>query len=257
MIGIIGGMGPWATADLMGKIAEETLGTRDQDHLSTIVFSMPSEIPDRTGFLDETSALNPGDAVAGMVVRLAELGVTVAGMPCNTLHHPRILEPILTAAAGRVHIVSIIDETVQSVRRVVPPGAAVGVLATLPTLRFELYAGPLRRAGFAVVHPSTELSHDVHRKAIYGPAGIKQTHGRVTDLAFETIRSAIDDLLASGASAVILGCTELPAFQSTIERDRPATLIIDPTRALARGLIRSFDASKLKPDASNLRWEPR
>lgn len=243
-------MGPWATADLMSKIAEETLGTRDQDHLSTIVLSMPSEIPDRTGFLDQTSDRNPGDAVARMVTELANLGATVAGMPCNTLHHPLILEPILKAAAERVQIVSIIDETVQAVRRVVAPGAPVGVLATLPTLRFELYAGPLRRAGFAAVHPSAELSHDVHSKAIYGPAGIKQTHGRVTELAFETIRSAIDDLLAGGAAAVILGCTELPAFQGAIERDRPAIRIIDPTRALARGLIRSFDASKLKPDPS-------
>src|SRR5205823_7362035 len=53
-IGILGGMGPLATVDLMGKIIAATPATRDQDHVPLIVYSVP-QIPDRL------TALRDGD----------------------------------------------------------------------------------------------------------------------------------------------------------------------------------------------------
>ena len=50
VIGILGGMGPDATADLYNKIIAETRrrgAARDQDHLEVIISSVP-QTPDRT-----------------------------------------------------------------------------------------------------------------------------------------------------------------------------------------------------------------
>ena len=49
-LGIIGGMGPAATARLLSRIVELTAADRDQDHLDVTVLNRPS-VPDRTAFL--------------------------------------------------------------------------------------------------------------------------------------------------------------------------------------------------------------
>ena len=49
-LGIIGGMGPLATAYFMELIARMTKANCDGDHLETIVYNCPS-IPDRTKYL--------------------------------------------------------------------------------------------------------------------------------------------------------------------------------------------------------------
>ena len=47
IIGILGGMGPEATADLFYRIIRATPVKRDQDHVRTIIYS-DSKVPDRT-----------------------------------------------------------------------------------------------------------------------------------------------------------------------------------------------------------------
>jgi len=47
VIGILGGMGPEATADLFLKIIRATPAEKDQDHLRVIIDNNP-QIPDRT-----------------------------------------------------------------------------------------------------------------------------------------------------------------------------------------------------------------
>jgi len=60
-LGILGGMGPLATADFFKKIIEMTDATPDQEHLRILVDDNP-QIPDRTTFImgngaDPTKAL--------------------------------------------------------------------------------------------------------------------------------------------------------------------------------------------------------
>jgi aspartate racemase len=54
---------------------------------------------------------------------------------------------------------------------------------------------------------------------------------------------AIRHLAASGAEAVILGCTELPL--AVTEAEIEGVRCIDPTRALARALIREAAPERL------------
>ncbi|MCA9968087.1 MAG: aspartate/glutamate racemase family protein, partial [Anaerolineales bacterium] len=81
-IGLIAGVGPFAGADLFNKILEETVAAKDQDHLTVLSLSGPSEILDRTEYLLGKVAENPGHALARQLRRLAQAGAEVIGVPC-------------------------------------------------------------------------------------------------------------------------------------------------------------------------------
>ena len=49
-LGIIGGMGPAATARLFSRVVDFTEAACDQDHLDVTVLNRPS-VPDRTAYL--------------------------------------------------------------------------------------------------------------------------------------------------------------------------------------------------------------
>lgn len=57
-VGVLGGMGPLATAMFLQKVVTATPATRDQEHIDMITYSMPS-IPDRTAYIKNNHNENP------------------------------------------------------------------------------------------------------------------------------------------------------------------------------------------------------
>src|SRR5205823_10945930 len=90
IVGILGGMGPAATADLYAKIIAATPATRDQDHLHVVIWADPT-VPDRS-----TALLHGGEDPTPWLLRgaqrLVEMGAALIAVPCNTAHAflPRI-----------------------------------------------------------------------------------------------------------------------------------------------------------------------
>ena len=84
IIGILGGMGPAATADLFTKIINSTEAGCDQEHLHVIIDSN-TNIPDRTEALIHGGA-DPTEQMTQSARRLAEAGAELIVMPCNTAH---------------------------------------------------------------------------------------------------------------------------------------------------------------------------
>ncbi len=246
MIGIVGGMGPWATADLLDKIAQETIADVDQDHVPVLVMSRPAEVDDRTTFMMGNGTINPGVQVARQVDELIRCGATVVGMPCNTLHLPRIFKHVEEAARD-VRLVSIVASAVKSITERYPQGTRVGLLATAATMTFGLYDEPLKEAGFRVVQLDEAGCAKVHAEGLYGDFGIKRTPGTVSDAALGVIFGAARELEALGADVIALACTELPiVLEHTDHALVPGVPFLDPTRALARSLVDAFAPSKLK-----------
>jgi aspartate racemase len=89
------------------------------------------------------------------------------------------------------------------------------------------------------------MQWDLVHPAIYHPAyGLKAT-GTPTERAREDLLTAVAALRARGAQAIILGCTEMPLI---IPESQVAGLpTIDPSRILARALIREANPAKLRP----------
>lgn len=248
MIGIVGGVGPFAGLDLLGKILGQTVAQTDQDHLTVVSLSQPSTIPDRTAFLLSETNLNPAQPILAQLHQLEQLGAAVAGIPCNTAHAPPIMDVIeqrLAASTGRLRLLHMINEVAQMLQRRYPSVKTVGVLSTIGTTFARVYPLTLEPLGYEVIDPDDSLLKGAVHPAIYDTQyGIKAC-GYATEKAREDILLAVDHLGERGAQAIILGCTELPLALSGKEID--GLPLIDSTMVLARALIRAVDPQKLLP----------
>ena len=144
-VGILGGMGPAATADFYRKLVQATPAARDQDHLAVLVEADPS-IPDRTAaFLHGGPSPLPWLRRAGKALECR--GAALVVMPCNTAHlwHAAVAQQLC------VPLLHIVDAVAQDLCDQLGDRAAgglrVGLLGTSATVAGELY--PRRAAGHA------------------------------------------------------------------------------------------------------------
>lgn len=220
-IGIIGGMGPLATADLFEKIVGHTKAACDQEHLHVVIDSN-TNIPDRTAALLHGGA-DPLPELAKSAGRLEKMGADVLIMPCNTAHN--YYDGI--AAAVSVPVLHMVRLTA---RALVERGVKkAGLLATDGTVRTGIYQKSFAGSGVELLTPD-EAGQRAVMEMIY--QGVK-----AGDMAFDAqpARQAMERLLAAGAEVLILGCTELPLAVKLYGIDLPA---VDPTLELALEAIR-------------------
>jgi len=242
MLGIIGGVGPSAGIDLFAKIIRQTPAATDQEHLPVMLFSFPGRIQDRTAYLNGETAENPGVELGAICVELAAAGAVVAGIPCNTAHTPVIFTCILDAlkkADCGLTLVNMVEETVEVIRKSVPPKSRIGILSTTGTYRHKTYSTPLREAGYLPVVPDEQTQRERVHDAIYNPAyGIKAQSGAISLQAKAQLCEVMDMFIDQGVSAIILGCTEIPL---AIPGDEYKGIrLIDPAMILARTMIDEY-----------------
>lgn len=249
MIGIVGGVGPYAGLDLMRKVFDNTLSDGDQDHVDALLFSLPSGIVDRTEYLEGIEDQNPAEAIYEVLSGLEEAGATVAGIPCNTAHAAPIFEFVrekLDSGGNRIRLLHMIHETVDFIQTVLPDLRKIGVLSTSGTYRSRVYQDSLESEDYEVLLPSEEMQEQLIHPAIYDEDyGIKSQSNPVHPQALASLETGFSYLEQMGAEAVILGCTEISmAFQVPAGRQ---IIAIDPTQILARALIHHAFPDKLKP----------
>jgi len=238
-IGIVGGMGPWAGFELCRHITSHTRAQRDQEHLTLYLASEPALVPDRTEYLLGNGRINPADAVAATIGRLAQIGARVVGIACNTIHAPaywqRILE-LLSAQRIDVQLVSIVEAVAEHLSSQCVPGSRIGVLGTAGTVATDVYGPVFARHGLQVQYLAEESQVAAVHRAIYDAQfGIKSHFDPVTDLARREVQGAVLSLAATGVQAIVLGCTELP-FAIGAGMDFPVP-VVDPAQILARALV--------------------
>ena len=222
-VGMIGGMGPMATADLFRKITALTKAGKDSEHIRVYIDSNP-EIPDRTAAILQGGP-DPVPAMVDALVNLEACGADCIVMPCNTAHY---FLPRLREETG-LPFISMIDETARACREE-RPGAAAGILATSGTLSAGLYQKALSSAGVPYLEPSAEEQKAL-MSVIYD--GVKA--GADPSAYRDAFQGVLNAMTARGADYFLLACTELPlAFQAL---GRPADAL-DPTELLARAVIR-------------------
>ena len=220
VLGIIGGMGPAATCDLMEKIIALTAAACDQEHIH-MVSDVNTDIPDRTAAILRGGE-DPVCQLVQSAKRLETAGADFLVMPCNTAHFfydrlaaqvdiPILHMPRLAAAALKKAGVK-----------------KVGVLATDGTIQSGVYAAALAALGIEPVYPEPEHQAMV-MALIY--EGVK---ARKLPLEAVPVAQLLESLRQKGAEKFLLACTELPiAFAALgIRQD-----CLDPTRALALAAV--------------------
>lgn len=218
-VGIIGGMGPEATVDLMTKIIRATPAKTDQEHIRLLVDNNP-QVPSRIEAILE-GAESPGPELAKMAKGLERWGAEMLAIPCNTAHY--FVQHVIDAV--EIPVINMIEETVQVI--LASGKKDIALLATSATLKTKLYEEKLVQAGINLILPTPELQEEI-MNTIYGvKAGDYPT-------AYAAIAKVLDHVQSRGAQGVIPGCTELPLV---ITKENCAVEIFDPTTILAQQVV--------------------
>ena len=231
-IGIIGGMGPAATADLMMKITEMTDAASDQEHIRIMIDSNIN-IPDRTAAILHGGP-DPVPAMSESAGILEKAGADFLIIPCNTAHY---FIPELKKVT-KLPILNMPAETAKLLKERGVKKAAV--LATDGTVQSGLYQKALDAEGIEAIYPDAEQQKQI-MSLIYD--FVKKGIVDRDSLPVSGISAIADDLRARGAEALLLACTELPlGFDLMGLTDESC---VDPTKVLACAAVK-YAGAKVK-----------
>ena len=233
ILGVIGGLGPMATAYFMQLVIEMTEAVTDQEHIPMIIYNCP-QIPDRTNYLLGISEENPGPQIIECGRKIAAAGAELMAIPCITAHalYPEFEQEL------DVPVLHIIRETAAYLKK--EGIRKVGLEATDGTVSTGVFQKELEQQGIEVVLPSKEKQEMVMH-IIYN--NVKA--GRRVDM--DRFQQVEEELHEKGAEVIILGCTEL----SMISRDEKIGHgYLDAMEVLARAAV--LQCGKLKTKYNRL-----
>jgi len=233
-LGIIGGLGPLATAYFYELICRMTDAGSDQEHIDMVIISK-SSIPDRTDFILGKSLDNPLPHLIEAGKSLELMGVDVIAIPCITAHY--FYKDLSDAI--KVPIIHVIRETVKYLKDRGIKSA--GIMATEGTIKSNLFQQELAENDIRPIIPS-QTGQDYVSGIIYEnvKAGLP--------VNMEHFVKVKEELKDKGADAIILGCTELSIIKRS-ENIGPG--FIDALEVLAMCSITNCD-KKIRKEYWNL-----
>ncbi|MDQ2955857.1 MAG: amino acid racemase [Actinomycetota bacterium] len=226
-LGVLGGMGPLATAHFYQQLIALTPAERDQDHLPVVLWADPS-VPDRTA-----AVLGQGDSPVPAMLRgirwLQAAGTDLVAVPCNTAH--AFFDQIVTHT--EVRLIDMVLESVRTAQCEQPAAGKVGVLCTEGTRVAQLYERAARTQDVELV----QVDARTQRRSVDVAIGLVKARPADHDAlaaAAEHITLAAARLVELGAEVVIAACTEIPLVMSGASRIVP---MIDSTGCLAAAAL--------------------
>lgn len=225
VVGILGGMGPAATVDLLWKILRQTPATKDEEHLRILVDINP-QVPGRvTAILEGTE--DPGPVIAEMSRGLERAGAELLAIACNTAHY--YWQAVQEAV--RIPVLHMIRETARYMATLDPIPRTAGLLASVALIKVGLYQEALREVGITVVVPSPPMQERV----LQAIASVKG--GESPENLQPILQPVLDELGHQGAECIVAGCTEIPiALLSFIEDVKIP--FVDASDILAQAIVR-------------------
>lgn len=195
-LGVIGGMGPAATAEFFRRLVMMTDAADDQDHVPTVIISDP-RIPDRTSYLRgiETTPFAP--VLNKEAKTLVSLGCSILAMPCNTAH------ACIDEIAEGISDAEFINMPFETVKLAADLGFKnIGLLATRGTVEAGVYHRYGDMLGVEVTLPS-EPVQDAVMAEIYQSVKAGKEGDQTCLFAAE------EELSGRGCDCLVLACTEL------------------------------------------------
>jgi aspartate racemase len=198
VIGVLGGMGPAASAFFCLRLAQLTDARRDQDHAHVLLDSDAS-VPDRTAHLLGEGP-DPLPQLTLMARRLAGAGAELLVIACNSASP---FTPGVEAAVS-APVVDWVREAVTAVARQHPEAQRVAVLATAGSRRAGVYQRRLLEVDRQDVWPDEQGQRAVSAAIDAVKAGQSDL-----DLHRARVTAAAEECVTRGAGVVVLACTEL------------------------------------------------
>lgn len=224
IVGILGGMGPEATVDLMARVIRSTPAKDDVDHIRMIVDNNP-KVPSRIKALLEGGGESPAPCLQGMARKLEAWGVDFLAMPCNTAHfYYREVQEAVT-----IPVLNMIELAVNATLARVPGLRSVGLIASTAVLDLKIYHHAFARKGVQVLAPQPPKQADLMtaiktiKTCVYG----------------DEVRTALSDgaadLTDQGAHTLLVACTELSIICNCIHAACPT---LDAAQILAETIVK-------------------
>lgn len=221
-IGILGGMGPQASARLYELLIEGTKAYTpaaiDSDYPEIVLLNVP--VP---SFISNKKELQKAkQMLIEHTILLEQAGCLVNGIACNTAH-------ILLSDLQAVTKVPFLSIPKLVAKKVQASGfERVGLLATPVTLSSTLFDEALK--GIEIVRPSNGVANKI-ATLIY-----KQLNGRIDTKDRKKLGQIVDEFKKTQKlDAVILGCTELPLVYGKADKT-----VIDTLQLLSDALLEAY-----------------
>ncbi len=225
-LGILGGMGPEATVLLMARIVAATPANDDNDHIPMLIDNNP-KVPSRIAALLEGADIDPAPVLVTMAQNLEASGVTALAMPCNTAHAyvPKIRDAV------SIPFLDMIALTADHVAQLDAPPAMVGLLASPAVKTLGIYEQHFSAHGIAVQYPSDQDQI---------LAAIRRLKKDGSDRhAIAILQASADELIASGVTTILVGCTEFSLATHEVSKKLPqGCRIVDALDVLVAACVK-------------------
>jgi len=199
IIGVLGGMGPVASANLYSKIikySQDKYGAvQDSDYPPIIIYSLTLEGFNEKGIVDED--LVKKQLIAG-VKKLESAKCDLIIIGCNTVH------VYLKEMQGAVNIpiFNIIEETAKKVGEF--GYKKIGIFASESTNKLKLYQDKFKERGIETINPNDQQQLVLNRVIEHVMGGNQKTEDVIA------LKDVSRDFVKRGAEAIVMGCTEIP-----------------------------------------------
>lgn len=223
-LGVVG-VAPWATLDFLRVFYEGVAATKDW-HYPRVIVDVNTKLPSRGRHL-QLGETDPSPAIRDTIDELAAAGATTVVVACNTAH-------ILWPRWGPDHecqVISIIETAVTAVRQLSPVGSVM-VLASRSLTEHGTYTEALDEAGLSVYALGPEEVSAVSRAI----ESVK-TSGGLDAEAEQALADLALGAAGQGATAAIIGCTELSSATPVLEQ--AGLSVVDSNSELAKAALSS------------------
>lgn len=220
ILGVLGGMGPAASARFLELIAERAPAKQDQEHPKIIMLSDP-QIPDR-GKAILGNGEDPTEIIKTDLFKLAEWGADLLAVPCNSAHI--FIEKFIDELP--IPLISIVESTLKMAS--IKSTKGVWFLSTKATLKSGIYEKHATKYDLPLHHVSKECSNEAQHIIEIVKANDK-------DKAASLMKEITTKLWHEKDLPILAACTELPLAYEAAEL--PKEKIVSSLDALASACI--------------------
>ncbi|MHA6687559.1 cysteate racemase [Mesorhizobium sp. A556] len=196
VVGVLGGMGPAATIELMRRVMEATPATDDADHIHLLVDQNP-KVPSRIDALINGTGPSPLDELVRMAKGLESAGATMLAIACNTAH--AYAGDI--AAAVSIPLLDMVTLTAAAIAQKPLRHGRVGMLASTAVLQLGIYEKAFAAFGIETRYPQSQPEVMDIIRAVKKEGATARLRGE--------FNAAAHALLADDIDLLAIACTEL------------------------------------------------
>lgn len=204
-LGIIGGMGPEATAEIFHRIITKTKAGKDQEHMRICILNK-TRIPDRTKYILENEE-NPLSELNLAIKQLLRLKTKSFIIACNTAHY---FASELRYNSRKIAFYSIVTETSQYIKKNFSD-YNVCVLATKGTVKAKIYSRELDELGINQVFLNEAEQEKIMDVIKMTKAGLSKQE------SLNVLQAVIEKVVKEKNKCLfVLACTELSLYKAEL-----------------------------------------